>query len=181
MLGYIIFALTKHPTMSNKQKYIAVIDGKIAQLQKAKDGIVAIPDNVFDDIFETVFSDLIKEVEKPFSLSKNDTPPVHPIIKDNATSNNDYGKNKRTLIAAIRHHNRPTQKSELVKFFEENGYSNASRVVTNAIVQLQEGGKIIGHKHGLKFKGLLWSLREWWENGELKSEYAKFPETLTEF
>lgn len=172
-----MFVQRKPLIMSNKQKYIAVIDGKIAQLQKAKDGIVAIPDNVFDDIFETVFSDLIKEVEKPLSLTKNDTVP--PSIHKTTTNNTDYGKNKRTLIAAIRHHNRPTQKSELVKYFEDNGYSNASRVVTNAIVQLQDGGKIIGSKHGLKFKGLLWSLREWWEDGELKSEYAKFPETLS--
>lgn len=164
--------------MSNKQKYIQVIDGKITQLQKAKDGIIAIPDNVFDDIFETVFADLLKEVERPLILQepiKYAPPPSSVVIPDG------HGKNKRTLIAALKSFNRPAQKSEIVKFFEDNGYTDATTIVTNSIVQLKDDGKIIGHKHGLKFKGLLWSLREWWENGELKPEYAQFPEILIGF
>ena len=166
--------------MSNKQKYIEVIDGKIAQLRKAKEGILAIPESIFDDIVETVFSDLVKDIEKPITINKplpNSNYAATTII----TSDNGYGRNKQTVIEALLDFNRPVKKSELVRYFESKGYVDPTQVITNAIVALKNDGKIKGYKpNGVRFKGLLWTLKKWWENGELKPEYNKLPPSLEE-
>lgn len=168
--------------MSNKQKYISVIRAKIAELQKAEDAISGLPDKVFDDIFGSSITNMVNDVNKPLIANS-----VTSQVKNTATairlkaSDEEYGKNKKTVLNALKSFGRPLTKSELVNFFEQNGYTDPSQIVTNAIVALKDDNKIKGYKpHGLRFRGLLWTLKEWWDNGELKAEYNKLSPSLTE-
>ena len=167
--------------MSNKQKYISIIRAKIAELQKAEDAISGLSDKVFDDVFGTSITNMVNEVNKPLIAV-----PFKSEISNNATArlkatDNEYGKNKKTVVDALHSFQRPLKKSEIVDFFEQNGYIDPTQIVTNAIVALKADNKIKGYKpHGVKFRGLLWTLKKWWENGELKAEYDKLPPSLIE-
>ena len=105
-------------------------------------------------------------------------------LPDGIVDTSLYGISKKLLLTIFKENGKPLHKGEILEIFADRAGKSTKDVyntVTNGLSTLNEDRYIIGYKPvGMKFKGKLWGLKEWFNNGQIKPEYNPFPEGINE-
>lgn len=152
--------------MTKKESFLKSILDQISMLQKAYDYNNALPDYIFENL---------QPIGLPSHISGSTDEPIK--VKEEG-GGLEYGENKRLILKILAENGKAMLKSQIVhKFLDEVVMPEkmALNAVTNALSSLTIDKEIKGYKPaGLKFKGLFWTLSEWWIT-DLKSDKERLP------
>ena len=141
-----------------------------------------LPDSLFENLEANPIS---KPVDMPsanvFKLYQP-PPKTIPELPDGIVNISEYGVSKQLLLSIIRNNGKSIQKGDVIEIFAERSGKSTIEItntVTNGLSSLKDEGLIIGYKPaGLKFKGLFWSLKEWWKDDKILQQYEPYSEKL---
>ena len=142
--------------MTKKEAFLNSISEQINILQQAYNYNKALPDYIFETL---------QDISLPASIERNITK-EEPVKVNEESGSLEYGENKRLVLKILNDKNKAMLKAEILKKFTEEVVMPeklALNAVTNALAALNRDHEVKGYKPaGLKFKGLFWTLENWW-------------------